>query len=132
MYKFMSMPIKLGIHTYGAYTHQLSNPAFTPGNSAELMSDTPWKFWGQKPRPMEIPQVLFEHPHGNSTSFFREHQQKTFATLSGFWSLRGWGASANLLKRKICVENIFSDIFDWSSKNFWKMITADVKANKIC
>ena len=81
--------------------------------------------------------------HGNSTSsfwtpqwkfhfFFREHQQKTFATLSGFWSLRGWGASANLLKRKICVENIFSDIFDWSSKNFWKMITADVKANKIC
>ena len=31
--------------------------AFTPGNSAKFC-DTPWKFHGQKPRPMEIPQVL--------------------------------------------------------------------------
>ena len=27
--------------------------AFIPGNSAKLC-DTPWKFQGQKPRPMEI------------------------------------------------------------------------------
>ena len=84
MYKFMSLPIKLGIHTYGAYTHQLSDPAFTPGNSAELMSDTPWKFWGQKPRPMEIPQVLFEHPNGNSTSFLGSINKKLSPLLVDF------------------------------------------------
>ena len=30
----------------------------------------------------------------------REHQQKTFITLSGFWLLRGWGLSVNLLKQE--------------------------------
>ena len=27
---------------------------------------------------------------------------------------------------KICDENIFSDSADWSSKDLWKMISADV------
>ena len=80
----MCMPIKLGIHTYGAYTCQLSNPAFTPGNSAELMSATPWKFRSQKPRPMEIPQVLFEHPNGNSTSFLGSINKKISPLLVDF------------------------------------------------
>ena len=47
MYLYVQIHVyanKIRDNTYGAYTHQLSNPAFTPGNSAELMSDTPWKF----------------------------------------------------------------------------------------
>ena len=42
--------------------------AFTPGNSANL-SDTPWKFQGQKPRPMEIPHQFSLNTPGISTSF---------------------------------------------------------------
>ena len=32
--------------------------------------DTPWKFQGQKPRPMEIPHDFFLNTTGNSSSFF--------------------------------------------------------------
>ena len=35
-------------------------------------------------------------------AFFREHQQKTFVILSGFWSLRWWGAG---LSKSVKKEN---------------------------
>ena len=41
-----------------------------------------------------------------SLSLFREHRQKTFITLSGFWPLRGW-SGVNPLKKKIRDENLF-------------------------
>ena len=41
--------------------------AFVPGNSAKLF-DTPWKFQGQKPRPMGIPHIFLNTP-GISTYF---------------------------------------------------------------
>ena len=39
--------------------------AFTSGNSAKL-SDTPWKFQGQKPIPMKFPHDFFLISPGNS------------------------------------------------------------------
>ena len=39
-----------------------------PWKSAKLC-DTPWKFQGQNPRPMEIPHQFFLSTPGNSTSF---------------------------------------------------------------
>ena len=68
----------------------------------------------------------------------KEHRQKTLVTPSRFWPLRGWrvwewGGSerirANILWGTVWA-NILSDIFERSSKNLWKMIPADVKANK--
>ena len=55
---------------------------------------------------------------------------KKLVTFSRFW-LRGWGRGVwvNLLKRKIWDKNLFSDNVEWSSKNLWKMMSADVKAN---
>ena len=50
----------------------------------------------------------------------KEHEQKNLATLSGFWLLRG----------KLCDKNFFSDNVEWGSKNLWKIISADAKANK--
>ena len=44
--------------------------SFTRGNSAKLC-DTPWKFQGQKPRPMKIPHLFLITP-GNSTSFLTD------------------------------------------------------------
>ena len=62
----------------------------------------------------------------------REHQQKTFVMLSRFWPLqewRGWGW-VNLLKMENLWQFFFSDNAEWNTKYFWKMISADVKANK--
>ena len=42
----------------------------------------------------------------------------------------GGGVWANLLKRKICGENIFFRYFWMKCKSLWKMISADVEANK--
>ena len=55
--------------------------------------------------------------------------------LSRFWLLvEGGGAGGHALsefvKNKICYKNLFSDNAEWSFKNLWKMMTADVKANK--
>ena len=34
-------------------------------------------------------------------------------------------------KRRICDENLFlTDNVEWRSKNLWKMISSDLKANK--
>ena len=61
----------------------------------------------------------------------REHQQKTFVTLSGFWPLSCWEILVNLLKKENSWRKSFFQInVEWSSKNLWKMISADVKANK--
>ena len=40
------------------------------------------------------------------TTKLREHQQKTLITLSGFWSLRGWGSLSESVK-KIHDKNLF-------------------------
>ena len=47
---------------------------FTPKNSGENkfaanLCDTPWKFQGQKPKPMKIPHEFVVNTPGNSTSF---------------------------------------------------------------
>ena len=42
----------------------------------------------------------------------------------------GEGGGGDLSESKICDENLFSDNVEWSSKDLWKMISADVKANK--
>ena len=34
-----------------------------------------------------------------------------------------------MLKKKNCDENLFLDNVEWSSKNLWKMMSANVKAN---
>ena len=52
----------------------------------------------------------------------REHWQKTFIMLSEFLPLKRW---VEWIRWKI----LFSDNVEWSSKNLWKMISADVKAN---
>ena len=36
----------------------------------------------------------------------------------------------NFVKEKFVTKIFFLDIVEWSSKNLWKMIPADVKANK--
>ena len=39
------------------------------------------------------------------------------------------GLSESVKKEKFATKNLFSDNIEWSSKNLWKMISADVKAN---
>ena len=46
----------------------------------------------------------------------REHRQKTFVTLSGFWLLRGWGVRVNPLKKGNLWRNFFLDNFESSSE----------------
>ena len=68
-----------------------------------------------------------------SPFWLREHWQKTFVTHSGFWPLRGWGGgglSESVKKGKFLTKISFSVNVEWSSKKLWKMILADVKANK--
>ena len=71
----------------------------------------------------------------------REYRQKKFVTLSGFCPLRdlcvcvcvcgGGGGLVNPLKKeKFLTKIFFSNNVEWSSKNLWKMISADVKDNK--
>ena len=52
-------------------------------------------------------------------------KQNIFVTLTSFWSLKGvvdeW---------QKCDNNLFWDNVEWSSNNFWKMISADAKAYK--
>ena len=64
----------------------------------------------------------------------REHRQKSFVMLSGFWLLRGWRRGGrgwvNPLKKLKFVTRIFSlYIVEWSSKYLCKIMSADVKAN---
>ena len=49
-----------------------------------------------------------------------------------FWSLKGRVSlmSESVKKSKFATEIFFSDNIEWSSKNLWKIISADVKANK--
>ena len=38
-----------------------------------------------------------------------------------------WGLSESVKKGKFVTKILFSDNVVWSSKNYWKMISADVK-----
>ena len=40
----------------------------------------------------------------------REHQQKRFVTVSGFWPLRGWEGLSQSVKRRKFVTKIFFQI----------------------
>ena len=40
-----------------------------------------------------------------------------------------WGLSKSIKKGQFIDKNLFSDNVEWSSKNLWKMISVDVKAN---
>ena len=66
--------------------------------------------------------------------FLRENRQKTFVTLSGFWPSvkggRGGGLSESVKKGKFMTKIFFSNNAEWSFKNLWKMISADIKANE--
>ena len=42
----------------------------------------------------------------------------------------GRGVSESVKKGKFVMKIFFSDNAEWSFKNLWKMISADVKANK--
>ena len=57
-----------------------------------------------------------------------EHWQKTFFMLSRFdCSVGGGGGLSDALKKwKFVMKIFFSDNVEWSSKNLWKMISADV------
>ena len=67
-----------------------------------------------------------------SRFWLRKHRQKPFVTHSGFWPLWGWGGGGwvNQLKKENFWQIFFSVNVEWSSKKLWKMISADVKANK--
>ena len=60
---------------------------------------------------------------------YRQHQQKTFAMISGFWPVRGWGFEWIYQKRRICDKNLFSNNIEWSSKKLPEMTSADIKTN---
>ena len=51
------------------------------------------------------------------------HQQKTLSRLTG-------GLGKSVKKENLWRKYFFSDIVEWSSKYFWKIIPADAKANK--
>ena len=60
----------------------------------------------------------------------REHRQKIFVRLSGFWPLRGCDCLSEFVKKgKFETKIFFSDNDEWSSNNLWKIMSADVKAN---
>ena len=60
----------------------------------------------------------------------REHWQKSFIMLSEFFLLKWWGDEWGMGVDWVNpLKNIFSDNIEWSFTNFWKMISADVKAN---
>ena len=40
-----------------------------------------------------------------------------------------WGLSKSIKKGQFIHKNLFSDNVEWSSKNLWKMVSVDVKAN---
>ena len=58
--------------------------------------------------------------------------KKTFSCLADFGCSGGGGGglSEAVKKGKFVMKIFFSDNVEWSSKNLWKMISADVKANK--
>ena len=58
--------------------------AFTPASSAKFC-DTPWKFQGQKPRPMKIPLNFFLNTPGNSTSFLIDPWNFHMLYLTPIW-----------------------------------------------
>ena len=55
----------------------------------------------------------------------RQYWQKFFIMLSGFWPFKGSKGLSESLEKIF-----FSDSVEWRSKNLWKMISADLKANK--
>ena len=50
------------------------------------------------------------------------------AWMGGWWG--GGGGSEFVKKRKFVTKSLFSGNVEWSSKNLWKMISADVKAKQ--
>ena len=67
----------------------------------------------------------------NAFNMLREHRQKRSVTLSGFWQLRGWGDLSESVKKGKFVPQIFFWVTaEWTFKYFWKMISADAKANE--
>ena len=57
----------------------------------------------------------------------REHKQKTFNTLSRFWLGGGEGLSESFKKENLRQKSFFTEC---SSRDLWKMISADVKLIK--
>ena len=47
----------------------------------------------------------------------REHQQKTFVMLSGFWLLRGWGSLSKSVKKENSYKNLASILMTKSCQN---------------
>ena len=65
-------------------------------------------------------------------SLLREQWQKNFCHVYQILAVKGVGGGVvwmNPLKSKICDENLFSDNVVWTSKNYRKIISADVKSN---
>ena len=59
------------------------------------LCDTPWKLWGQKPRPMEIPHEFFLNTLENSTSFSLTPGFSRCSLLYHPWKFR-------VLNRPVC------------------------------
>ena len=60
---------------------------------------------------------------------FSQRLQKIFWLLREWW-FEGGGLSESGKKETFVMKIFFSDNVEWSSENLWKMISADVKANK--
>ena len=75
--------------------------------------------------------IYFQPRNSHTTPLFnwslREHQQKTFATLSGFWPLRGWEGLGESVKKENLWQKFF---FRWMLYEALKIseIFADVKS----
>ena len=75
--------------------------------------DTPWKFQGQKPRPMEIPHDFFLNTTGNSSSFFIDPGISTCSFFNTPWTglaklggpARGTMAPPRFFKAKKKINN---------------------------
>ena len=65
-----------------------------------------------------------------ASSFSGSIDKKLLLHLADFGRWGGGGSEQIGWKGKFARKIFFSDIFDWSSKNLWKMISANVKANK--
>ena len=54
-------------------------------------------------------------PSKKDLEHLREHRQKTFVTLSGFWRLKGWGSLSESVKKgkfvtKICFSDMLNEV----------------------
>ena len=59
---------------------------------------------------LERCDIFLQMKNHQPCSYLREDQQKTFVTLSGFWSLRGWGGggvSESVKKKNLSPKSFF-------------------------